>query len=135
MNNKSKRPRNCECDNTHENNRTCCMPCWNEGFRKVPTNIQTCDAVKLLRKATLLRCDAGDVESYTMLSEDLTNDDALDIVFEMTANNEAYTFEYKFTKQNLLDAKVNGNLIELQDFEGNGVGICCYNTFPCTLNN
>ena len=31
-----KRPKNCECDNTHENNKTCCMPCWKKGFRSVP---------------------------------------------------------------------------------------------------
>lgn len=29
------RPKNCECDNTHEQNNTCCMPCWNKGFRTV----------------------------------------------------------------------------------------------------
>lgn len=27
------RPITCECDNTHEQNDTCCMPCWNAGFR------------------------------------------------------------------------------------------------------
>jgi hypothetical protein len=30
-----KRPNNCECDNTHEQNKTCCQPCWNAGFRTV----------------------------------------------------------------------------------------------------
>lgn len=30
------RPHNCECDNTHEQNGTCCQPCWEEGFRSVP---------------------------------------------------------------------------------------------------
>ena len=32
----SGRPLNCECDNTHENNRSCCRPCWAAGFRAVP---------------------------------------------------------------------------------------------------
>ena len=32
----SGRPLNCECDNTHENNRSCCPPCWAAGFRAVP---------------------------------------------------------------------------------------------------
>lgn len=31
----TERPTNCECDNTHEQNHTCCMPCWNAGFRTV----------------------------------------------------------------------------------------------------
>lgn len=31
------RPADCECDNTHEQNNTCCMPCWEAGFRTVPT--------------------------------------------------------------------------------------------------
>jgi hypothetical protein len=30
-----KRPKNCECDNTHENNNTCCRFCWDKGFRTV----------------------------------------------------------------------------------------------------
>jgi len=30
------RPAKCECDNTHEQNDTCCMPCWRRGFRAVP---------------------------------------------------------------------------------------------------
>ncbi len=34
------RPINCECDNTHEQNNTCCMPCWNAGFRVVPTQAE-----------------------------------------------------------------------------------------------
>lgn len=29
------RPENCECDNTHEQQQTCCMPCWKAGFRIV----------------------------------------------------------------------------------------------------
>jgi hypothetical protein len=29
------RPENCECDNTHKQNDTCCVPCWNAGFRRV----------------------------------------------------------------------------------------------------
>ena len=29
------RPDDCECDNTHEQNDTCCMPCWEAGFRTV----------------------------------------------------------------------------------------------------
>lgn len=29
------RPDDCECDNGHEQAETCCMPCWNAGFRKV----------------------------------------------------------------------------------------------------
>lgn len=30
------RPKNCECDNTHEKAGTCCRPCWEHGFRQVP---------------------------------------------------------------------------------------------------
>ncbi len=29
------RPNDCECDNTHEQNKTCCRPCWEAGFRTV----------------------------------------------------------------------------------------------------
>lgn len=29
----SARPLKCECDNTHENNQTCCRYCWKAGFR------------------------------------------------------------------------------------------------------
>lgn len=29
------RPQNCECDNTHEQNKTCCRSCWKAGFRVV----------------------------------------------------------------------------------------------------
>lgn len=31
------RPTDCECDNTHEHNDTCCRPCWSAGFRRVQT--------------------------------------------------------------------------------------------------
>lgn len=31
----STRPEDCECDNTHEQNRTCCQECWEKGFRLV----------------------------------------------------------------------------------------------------
>lgn len=38
------RPKNCECDNTHEQNNTCCMPCWKAGFRTVneEANVEEC---------------------------------------------------------------------------------------------
>ncbi len=29
------RPAKCECDNTHEQNKTCCRACWRLGFRSV----------------------------------------------------------------------------------------------------
>ena len=40
------RPSNCECDNTHEQNNTCCQPCWRAGFRCVPFYVSHTDILK-----------------------------------------------------------------------------------------
>jgi len=41
------RPEKCECDDTHEQNDTCCRPCWADGFRRVPKERFTDDAFAL----------------------------------------------------------------------------------------
>lgn len=67
------RPDNCECDNTHEQNNTCCQPCWNAGFRSVASAPDMAkelaqlraDKVELLEMATLVdRWAKGEVEQW-----------------------------------------------------------------------
>ena len=55
------------------------------------------------------------------------------IAVSFYADNENYTFEYHFTKQNLIDAKVKKNKITLTDTENNDVIVSCYNRSPATL--
>lgn len=94
---------------------------------------QTCDAVKLIRKATDLRVSDGDVEGWIMLEENIAKYDNNDIIFSIRADNENYEFDYQFTKQNLLDATVKDNTITLNDVDDNETIIYCYQTVPVTL--
>ena len=55
------------------------------------------------------------------------------IAASLYADNEAYTFEYYFTKQDLINAKIKKNKITLTDTENNDVIISCYAMTPCKL--
>lgn len=55
------------------------------------------------------------------------------IAVSFYADNENYTFEYHFTKQDLINAKVKKNKITLMDTENNDVIISCYAMTPCGL--
>ena len=55
------------------------------------------------------------------------------IAVSLYADNENYTFECHFTKQNLIDAKIEKHKITLKDVDDDEVVISCYKSSPCEL--
>lgn len=55
----SVRPPFCECDTTHEQNDTCCMPCWEVGFRLVASDVAIFDSDQAAYDFVLAKANEG----------------------------------------------------------------------------
>lgn len=99
--------------------------------------MQTSDAVRLIRKADNLKIHTcQSVESWTGLDEDLSKFGDEEIVLFINAIDDNYEFEYEFTKNSLLQAKVKGNKIYLSDINGDEelIEIECFTEVATSLD-
>ena len=92
-------------------------------------------ALQLLQKSDSQSIESnGDVDRIEIQAGVERDDfDKNAIAVSLYTNNENYTFEYHFTKQNLIDAKIKRNKITLLDVDDDEVGIFCYHSKPCEL--
>jgi hypothetical protein len=91
-------------------------------------------ALQLLQKSDSQSVDGnGDIDSIEIEAGiEKTSFDINSIAVSLYAGNQ-YEFEYHFTKQNLIDAKIKKNKITLLDADDNEVVIFCYQSVPCEL--
>jgi len=87
---------------------------------------------RMILESNVLKIEnSGSIEAIIGLSPvgkfDQNDDD--DIVFEIQANSENYDIAYAFTKKNLMEAKINGHIITLND-NTSEVQIGCYKLIP-----
>jgi hypothetical protein len=92
-------------------------------------------ALQLLQKSDSQSVDGeGDIDSIEIdAGIEKPSFDKNAIAVSLYADNENYKFEYHFTKQNLMDAKIKKNKITLLDADDNEVSIFCYQSVPCEL--
>ena len=92
-------------------------------------------ALQLLQKSDSQSVDGdGDIDRIEIEAGiEKPSFDENAIAVSLYADNENYEFEYHFTKQNLMDAKIKKNKITLLDADDNEVVISCYKSSPCEL--
>ena len=92
-------------------------------------------AYQLLLKSTYFSIESNGETDNIEFQAGIERDDfdKNSIAVSLYADNETYTFEYHFTKQSLIDAKVKKNKITLKDIVDNEVSIFCYQVVPCEL--
>ena len=92
-------------------------------------------AYQLLLKSTYFSIESNGETDNIEFQAGIERDDfdKNSIAVSLYADNENYTFEYHFTKQNLIDAKIEKHKITLKDVDDSEVGIFCYQSVPCEL--
>lgn len=96
--------------------------------------LSTCDAVRLIQKATLLRINNEDVSSWVSFPENM---DALpddEVVLIIRREDNSHEWEYAFTVAALLAATVQDNCITAMDANNEEDTINCYHCVPVTLD-
>lgn len=102
---------------------------------KAIKNMKNIPAYQLLLKSDSQSIDGnGEVDTIEFQAGvEKSNFDNNAIAVSFYTDNENYTFEYHFTKQNLIDAKIKKNKITITDTENNDVIISCFVNAPATL--
>jgi len=98
-------------------------------------NMKKIKALQLLQKSYSQSIEEnGDVDRIEFQGgvEEMSFD-INSIAVSLYTDNETCIFEYHFTKQNLIDAKIEKHKITLKDVDDNEVGIFCYHSVPCEL--
>jgi len=69
-------------------------------------------AYQLIQKSHTLNINHSDADTFELQSGIEDDDfDINSIAVSLYADNENYTFEYHFTKQNLIDSRIEDNII------------------------
>lgn len=95
---------------------------------QLSTSTETCKALEFLEKSEIIEIEGHLLHNWRLETLDCSDDEG---VFECSFTDEdGYIFEYGFTKEALLNAVVNGNIITLMDDTDEKVVIGCFNLTP-----
>ena len=92
------------------------------------TNTETCKALELLEKSKIIEVEDKLLHNWRLDSLDCDSDE---IVFECSfTDEEGYIFEYSFSKESLMEAAIQRNVITMKDDSGEEVEVSCYSLTP-----